>query len=114
MIKNKPIFTRENIDPDLRDLSTWATVDPTLLTDKDAQIFKRRQGAVFSYFSNQYMETISAEFGISRQEILRNVKRCLEQHPDDGRIWGFRALIPYTRQKDYERTAPPTKSTDPF
>ena len=47
---------------------------------------------------------IAAETGLPRREALRLLKRCLSVSPD-GRIYGFRALIPNWRIARYTRRA---------
>jgi len=46
--------------------------------------------------------TIERETGIVRQQLYHLVNQALSVHPD-GRMFGFRALLPYTRVKNHER-----------
>lgn len=39
-------------------------------------------------------------------ELRRLVKRALTIRPDDGHVWGYRALIPYAHIREYHRMAP--------
>jgi putative transposase len=104
MSEDKLQFSRDNLDPLLKDVNNWATVDTSHLSEKDAKKFEARQNAVSAYLDGSPMEEIRKEFGICRIEVLRYCKRCLSLHKD-GRIYGWRALIPYERQKAYDRVA---------
>lgn len=53
------------------------------------------------------MSTIAKLTGVHPQPLYRLFQRCVTTHPD-GRIYGFRAAIPYARMKEYERTQPVT------
>jgi len=94
---------RESLDPQTRDISTWPHVDITALDAKAAQLFARRSKAVSLYLKGERLASIIEEVGFTRQEIHRLVRRCLKTHAD-GRIWGYRALLPGQRQKPYQRT----------
>jgi len=94
---------RNSLDPALRDLNTWPKVDSLLLAADDTESYGRREQAVRNYMCGWKVDDIVAEAGFSRQELKRLVRRCLERH-SDGRIWGFRALIPRKRIHNYART----------
>ena len=105
MYKSKLHFDRDNLAPELKDTGAWAMVNASLLSEEDAALFKKRGNAVRAYLSgDKSVGKICEECGISRQELIRIVKRCLKVHAD-GRIWGWRAVIPYSRQKSSEETA---------
>lgn len=109
MLKYKPRFNRDNLDPQIKDVTTWATVDPSLLDEEQSTRYINLKEAISEYFSDAPVEEICKENGITKQGLLRIVKRCLMPH-QDGRIWGFRALISNSRQKQYERTSKSTKN----
>ncbi|MDP3611753.1 MAG: hypothetical protein Q8R98_07870, partial [Rubrivivax sp.] len=44
--------------------------------------------------------------GVDRHTLRRLFARALRPHPD-GRVWGWRALVPQTRVKSYERHSAP-------
>lgn len=98
-------FDRALLEPDLKDTSLWPTVDISLLSEKDALVYEKRENAVRAYLTDETVKEISREFGIARKELGLLLRKCLSTHPD-GRIWGWRALIPYCRQQKYERCAP--------
>lgn len=100
-------FDRASVPDELRDLSTWPSVDITALDDDDAQTFKARQKALelFVLEPSRSMRSIQSTTGVDPKTVYRMFARCIEKHPD-GRIFGFRAAIPYARLKDYERVYP--------
>jgi putative transposase len=98
-------FDRALLEPSLKDTNLWPTVSTSLLSEKDVTRYKRREDAIQEYLSGKSVNEITKTFEISRDELGRLSQRCLNIH-SDGRIWGWRALIPYRRQKPYERTVP--------
>lgn len=92
------------IPPDLRDLSVWPTVDPNAMEGQRRSDLLNRIEAVRLYAVGTPLLTIETATGIPRMQLYRLTKRCIE--PDvDGRIRGFRALIPFAKSKKYVRTA---------
>lgn len=110
MYRSKLHFDRDNLAPELKDITLWATVNTSLLSEEDTIIFKKRENAIRAYFAGEPIGKVCEKCEISRQSLIRIVKRCLKVHPD-GRIWGWRAVIPYSRQKSSEEVAsePSTK-----
>lgn len=98
-------FDRMLLEPDLKDTSLWPTVDISLLSEKHSVIYERRESAIREYLADKPVEEIYKAFRIPRNELGRLLQRCLNSHPD-GRIWGWRALIPYRRQRSYQRRVP--------
>lgn len=83
----------------------WPTVDELSLSDNDRASFARRYRAFRLYSSGATLSQIRNETGICAQHLYDLLDRCLKIHPD-GRIYGFRALIPGIRIKSYERKKP--------
>lgn len=98
-------FDRNLLEPELTDMSLWPTVNTSLLNEEQLTRYQGRENAIREYLKGKKVNEISEVFGISRVELGRLVKRCLTLHPD-GKIWGWRALIPYHRQRPYRRNAP--------
>lgn len=98
-------FDRSLLGAEIKDTSRWPTVDVSLLSDEKAVKVENRKNAIQDYLSDKSVNEISRTVGVDRSELVRLIKRCLATHPD-GRIWGWRALIPYCRQKSYERDLP--------
>lgn len=95
---------RRLIPPDLQDLSLWPTVDPTALEGKRQEDLFNRIEAIQLYVSGTPLTKIEAITNVPRIQITRLIKHCIEPH-QDGRIRGFRALIPFARSKSYQRIA---------
>lgn len=96
-------FDRGALQPEQCDTSTWPMVDIKALDDDQRARFYKRLTAVQEFLHGKPCKDISATLKISRQEILRLVKRCLVRHEDE-RIWGARALLDHQHQKPYQRT----------
>lgn len=101
MAKNRRFEVRW-LDPVHRDTKFWATVDRSMLTERDLKKFDNRVAAILAYLADVSLKEIQKSYGLLPQHILRFLKRCVETH-QDGRIWGFRALVPFRRLKKYER-----------
>lgn len=98
------------IPPELLDLSLWPTVDPTALSKPRHSDLLSRIEAVRMYVDRATLQAIESTTGIQRSLLYHLLRRCIGPHAD-GRIRGFRALIPYSRAKGYERTKPVTATT---
>jgi len=106
---NPTRFNRRTLPPDLRDLSSWPEVDIAALEPKVFERFDHRQKAIRAYLAGHRVKDVWKETRIGRQELIRFLNRCLRLH-DDGRIFGWRGLLPYKRTCDYVRLATPTAS----
>jgi putative transposase len=106
-MKTKFRIDRDCLDAELKNLTIWATVKTDGWTEAQRVRFEKFEGAIGKYFAGARVKDICLEFGISRQELHRALGRCLEEHAD-GRIYGWRGLIHYARQKAYVRTKPVT------
>lgn len=85
-------------------IEEWPSVDIGCLSPKDREIFSARMEAVRLYVQGYPMSTITARTNVSPSMVVPMTKRCVAMAPD-GRVMGFRALIPYLRFKVYERKA---------
>jgi putative transposase len=99
-------FDRASIPPELADLKTWPSVDDRALKGDQGSVYLKRAEAVQLFVGEPAvsLKEITDRTGIDRKSVVRLFKRCVERHAD-GRIAGFRALVPYNRQKSYARTA---------
>lgn len=86
-------------------LDEWPTVDLLSIPIEKRELFEERYRAFRLYQSGAALAYIHEETGISPQRFYQLLDRCLEAHPD-GRIYGFRALIPSTRIHGYRRQKP--------
>jgi hypothetical protein len=98
-------LTRRALSPELRDLYSWPTVDPSALPETRRTIYLRREQAIRQYLEDRSLALIESATGIRRAQLYRLLARCIAPH-DDGRIQGFRALVPHIRTHDYVRTRP--------
>lgn len=96
---------RTEIAGHMRDLSSWPSVDTSALDAEALATFNARRRSVELYVQDQQLSlaAIKQETGMDRKTLHRLVARCLEKHAD-GRIYGMRALLPYARLKQYERS----------
>lgn len=101
----KANFSRDSFPDELRDLSTWPSVDIGALDDTDRTVFLSRRRAIELYVENPEVSLaiIKSQTGVEPKTVYRLIDRCLTSHAD-GRIYGMRAAIPYARLKQYERT----------
>jgi len=97
-------FDRNSLSSELRDLTTWPTVDHTHLPEAEKATYLRRLAAISRYIEKPDISAsiIARETGVDRKTLSRLVKRCIALHPD-GRIFGFRALLQFVRVKTYVR-----------
>lgn len=92
-------------------LADWPTVDSRALPHAKAAVFRARAAAATAYARGQPLVGIESETGVHRATLLRLIARALRPHPD-GRLWGFRALVPQTHVRAYERSAMPRVLVD--
>jgi len=86
-------------------VESWPTVDEGALSAEDLAQFQRHKRAVLLYLSGTSYATLYEETGFKARYINHTIRnRCMFPHPD-GRVHGWRALIPglhitkYTRKK---------------
>jgi putative transposase len=91
-------MTRNTLAPDLQDLDAWPTVDPSALTEARRKLFNRREQAIRRYVAGQSL-VVEGATGIKRGQLYQLLARCILRHPD-GRIQGFRGLLPHARTRN--------------
>ena len=91
-------------------LSEWPLIDARALSDTDRATFERRRDALQAYADGTPVAEIEAG-GVDRRSLRRLLARALQPH-SDGRIWGWRALVPHARVKAYERQSVPKVLVD--
>lgn len=103
--------SRRSLTPEQGDYHNWPQVDVSLLRPNVRREYERRRDAVTAYLDGCSEKEIRAlsrtekQKGYRRDHVLYFLSRCLALHKD-GRIYGFRGLLPYKRQKAYTRTKP--------
>lgn len=83
-------------------LSTWPEFDAQALSADQRDIFVARRSAVELYVANTAIEQIEKQTGVDRRQLYRLLTSCNQIH-DDGRVFGYRALVPYARVAGYQR-----------
>ena len=84
------------------DVSSWPAFDVAALPAKQQQIFRARRQAIELYAAGEPLREIEARTGVDRSQIYRRLDHCLTPH-EDGRPYGWRALVPYARVTEYAR-----------
>jgi putative transposase len=97
---------RSTLPEALADLGGWPTVDATALDPERAATLRRQQQAVTMFVRQPdiSLAEIRRVTTVHPEQLYRLLDRCLRTHAD-GRIYGFRALLPYEHLKRYERIA---------
>jgi putative transposase len=89
-------------------LELWPSVSEDAIAEGAIEKFNAKKNAVTLYFRGVPTKSIVDRTGISRTDLPRLARKCL-QLAEDGRIFGFRALIPNIRVSPYTRTAESAK-----
>jgi transposase InsO family protein len=98
------------LEESLYELSHWPTVSAALLPDSRREAYRRREAAIRAFLGGESIDHVEATFGVGRRQLYRLLKRCVAKHPD-GRVHGFRALLPFVRVRAYSRRTPvPTRT----
>src|SRR5690349_17776885 len=95
-------YSRVNLPEALRDTLTWPAVDVDALSTTEREIFGARQRAVSAYLEKHPLKSIWRNTRIGKSEVVRFLNRCIAAHPD-GRIYGWRALLPWQHTRPYRR-----------
>ena len=89
---------------DAPEISTWPSAIADNLAPDKKERFDVLKTAMQQYFDFVPLPEIQSNTGVSKSELSRLARKCLEV-AEDGRIFGFRALIPHARVKSYNRVA---------
>lgn len=87
------------------DVAAWPAVAYTELDERARRTFEVRMQAVMRYVGGESLTLIEQSTGVNRRQLYRWIERAMLPHPD-GRPYGFRALIKYTRIAAYVRLSP--------
>lgn len=96
--------TRSEMMANAPPIEHWPTASDSNLEVKEKEIYQNRCNAIRKYYEGEPVADIEKVTGISRGILCKYAANCLEL-AEDGRIWGFRALLPYFRIRNYKRTA---------
>ena len=94
---------RSDIPEPLTDVRLWPSVDPGALEPPRRAIYQQREQAIHAYLLGVPLADIARNNKIDASFLTRLLARCLALHTD-GRIQGFRGLIPHARAKAYRRS----------
>ena len=103
-------MNRRRVAPEL-DPAVWPAFDASALSKKQLATFTARRQAIELYAANAALTQIEASTGVARCQVYRLLDHCLAPH-EDGRVFGWRALVPYARVADYQRVAKVRVSRD--
>lgn len=98
-------MSRRKTELQTLDLAVWPAVAWTELDASAREAVQARMDAVERYARGEELNAIEHSTGINRRQLYRWLARGLSPHPD-GRIYGFRALLPYLRVAEYVRMRP--------
>lgn len=101
----KPRFTRASLPAELRRAAGWPSIDPTQLDEPDLELFERLKKGVEMYIAGGKIRDALARLNLTYEQVQRAVDRCVTTH-EDGRLFGFRALLPNVRVRRYQRRKP--------
>lgn len=85
-------------------INQWPTIKADLISEEHKEVFNYRVKAITLYADGRSISEILEQTGVRSSLLNYLSKRCIEMHPD-GSIWGFRALVPNVRMKDYTRSS---------
>jgi len=103
-------MSRARLSPPV-DLGAWPEFDSGILTKKQRKVFNARRTALELYCANTAVASIEEQTAVNRRQIYRLLAACASLHPD-GRVFGWRALVPYTHVATYQRTAKSQRRRD--
>ncbi|MDM0117863.1 Mu transposase C-terminal domain-containing protein [Variovorax sp. J22R133] len=95
-----------NRGPRIHDVapSTWPAFDTGALSATEREVFATRRQAIELYAAGRALSEIETCTGIDRRQLYRLLDRCMAPH-EDGRLYGWRAVMRYARVGGYRRSA---------
>ena len=77
-----------------RDISSWVAPGISRLSARGHRRYNKRKNAVQDYFTTDLpIEEITLQHHLSSEILMRLVEQSCMQH-EDGKLWGYRALVP--------------------
>lgn len=98
------MWTRKTAFANCPPLITWPSVIGDGLDKPQRELLEARVQAIKLYAELRPVKEISKLTGITKDVLPNLARKCLLL-ADDGRIFGFRALLPYARFDPYKRSA---------
>lgn len=107
--------TRVDLSPAVatrkRDISSWVEGDVTRLSTREKKRYNKWKNAIRDYFtSDESLEALALRYHLSPKSLESRAARCLMQH-EEGKPWGYRALLPGARVVDHAPGASLSTST---
>lgn len=102
-MKTPAHFTRKTLPKELSNHAEWPSVD---LSDQPIDVVQRVtrvKEAITLYLDWAKLEYIHEHCKVNARALLAALNRCVAVAPT-GQIWGWAALVPYVRVKEYRRT----------
>ncbi len=88
------------------DPATWPNIDIEALEPSDRDFARKLRPALTDLLKGASASAIQAAHDVAPDHLREILNRCLTPHPEDGDIYGFRALVRWQRQASYQRVAP--------
>ena len=86
--------TKNSIPERTLDITCWEEVTLSGLNARQKRRFHKHKATITAYFTtNASLDEIAEQQDIAATSLLAMVEKCLMRH-EDGRVWGFRALLP--------------------
>jgi putative transposase len=83
-------------------IDVWPAACTDALEERHKERFERLQRAIKLYAAGTPVVIVEERTGVCRVHLPRYLEKCLAAAPD-GRIQGFRALLPFARTASYRR-----------
>ncbi len=100
-----PHYTRKTLPKDLADIERWPRADFSNFDDETRKRAVQMESALRRYLQFEKIGPYLKQVGLKHEQILRALNRCVAPCAD-GRVYGWRALLPFLHVVDYERKAP--------
>lgn len=84
-------------------MEVWPFVDTSTFSAATKERYAKAEAALRMYVSGNTLKKIEEATTLQPTQVYNLIKVALEMAPD-GRIYGFRAAIPYLRINEYVRT----------
>lgn len=85
-------------------MDQWPKAAVTHLSKARQEAYRNNESAVRALRDTKgTVETVAEAHDLSPDELYRLIERATSIHPRDKKIWGFRALVPYTQVDGYRR-----------
>lgn len=99
-------LTSSDVNP-----ANWEHVDERSMTPDREETFRKRKNAIEAYMRGVSTAALKESWGFSRSHVTALINRCLTQHPD-GKLWGWRGVVPHIRVTEWTRRTPPPTGPD--